>query len=135
MVNARRGEIEAELGGVRRRLVLTLGALAELESHFEAQDLVELAERFGTGRLAAGDLVAVIGAGLRGAGEAITDREVAALTTTGGAASYARIVSELLTTTFGAAGAAAPEAGQGAGGPFDPRSAQSGSPSPSPGTT
>jgi len=135
MVNARRGEIEAELGGVRRRLVLTLGALAELESHFEAQDLVELAERFGSGRLAAGDLVAVIGAGLRGAGEAITDREVAALTTPGGAASYARIVSELLTTTFGPGGPATAEAGQGADGPFVATSPERAGPSPSPGTT
>lgn len=135
MANARRGEIEAELGGVRRRLVLTLGALAELETHFEAQDLVELAERFGTGRLAAGDLVAVIGAGLRGAGEAITDREVAALTTSGGAASYARIVSELLTATFGAGGSATAEAGQGAGGPFDPASGAGESQTLSPGMT
>jgi hypothetical protein len=31
MPNLRRGEIEAEFGGTKRRLVLTLGALAELE--------------------------------------------------------------------------------------------------------
>lgn len=129
MTNARRGEIAAELGGVPRRLVLTLGALAELETHFEAGDLVELAERFGTGRLAAGDLAAVIGAGLRGAGETITDREVAALTVPGGAAAYARIVSELLTVTFGdAEGEGAPAV------PFGRAGAAGGSPSLSPGT-
>jgi hypothetical protein len=114
MPNARRGEIEAALGGRTRRLVLTLGSLAELEAHFEAGDLVELAERFGTGRLSAGDLAAVIGAGLRGAGETITDREAAGLEVEGGASSYARIVSELLTATFGAG--EAPEAR--AAGPF-----------------
>jgi len=51
MPNKYRGEIDADLGGRRRTLVLTLGALAELESAFGAADLVALAERFGTGRL------------------------------------------------------------------------------------
>jgi hypothetical protein len=101
MPNLRRGEIEAEFDGAPRRLVLTLGALSELEAAFEARDLIDLAERFETGRLAAPDLIAVLGAGLRGAGETITDREVAALTVDGGAAGYARVVSRLLAATFG----------------------------------
>ena len=67
MANRHRGEIEAEIGGARRRLVLTLGALAELESAFGAEDLVALTERFASGRLAARDLTRIIGAGLRGA--------------------------------------------------------------------
>ncbi len=50
MANKYRGEIEAEIGAERRTLVLTLGALAELESAFGADDLVALAERFGSGR-------------------------------------------------------------------------------------
>jgi uncharacterized phage protein (TIGR02216 family) len=69
MPNRYRGEIDAELGGRRRTLVLTLGALAELESAFGAVDLMALAERFGTGRLSARDLVRIIAAGLRGAGD------------------------------------------------------------------
>lgn len=118
MPNLRRGEIEAVLGDRPRRLVLTLGSLAELEAHFEAGDLIELAERFASGRLAAGDLVAVIGAGLRGAGETVADREVAALTVEGGAAAYARIVSDLLSTTFGGGNR---DGGDGEGaGPFAP---------------
>ena len=88
MPNLHRGEIEAEIGGVRRRLVLTLGALAELEAAFGADDLTALAERFGAGRLSARDLIRIIGAGLRGAGEAISDDEVARLSTQGGAAGY-----------------------------------------------
>jgi len=68
MANRHRGEIEAEIGGARRRLVLTLGALAELEAAFGAEDLVALAERFGTGRLKARDLVRIIGAGLMRSG-------------------------------------------------------------------
>src|SRR4051812_19018993 len=86
MPNKHRGEIGAALGGRTRTLVLTLGALAELESAFGAADLVALAERFGSGRLSARDLVRIIGAGLRGAGESLTDEEVAAMTTEGGAA-------------------------------------------------
>ena len=39
MANRHRGEIEAEIGGAKRRLVLTLGALAELEAAFGADDL------------------------------------------------------------------------------------------------
>jgi hypothetical protein len=102
MPNLHRGEIEAEIGGMRRRLVLTLGALAELEAVFGAEDLVALAERFGAGRLKARDLVRVIGAGLRGAGEAISDDEVARLSVEGGATGYVRIAAALLAATFGA---------------------------------
>src|SRR5436190_544625 len=102
MPNLHRGEIEADIGGARRRLVLTLGALAELEAAFGADDLVALAERFGAGRLKARDLVRIIGAGLRGAGEAVTDDEVARMAVTDGAPGYVRIAGALITATFGA---------------------------------
>jgi hypothetical protein len=100
MPNAQRGEIEAVIGGVPRKLVLTLGALAELESAFGAQDLITLAERFGSGRLKANDLIRVIGAGLRGAGDTITDQEVARMPIDGGAAGYANVAAALLSATF-----------------------------------
>ena len=102
MANRHRGEIEAEIGGARRRLVLTLGALAELEDAFGADDLVALTERFGAGRMKARDLTRIIGAGLRGAGEAISDEEVARLSIEGGAPGYVRIAAALLAATFGA---------------------------------
>ena len=101
MANRYRGEIEADIGGARRRLVLTLGALAELEDAFGADDLVALAERFGTGRLKARDLVHIIAAGLRGAGESVSDEEVAAMGVDGGAQAYVRIAAELMNATFG----------------------------------
>lgn len=101
MANTYRGEIDAEIGGRRRRLVLTLGALAELESAFAADDLVALAERFASGRLKARDIICVLGAGLRGAGETIDDVDVAAMMIDGGAAAYVRIAAALLTATFG----------------------------------
>ncbi|AXS42505.1 gene transfer agent family protein [Breoghania sp. L-A4] len=112
MANRRRGEIEAELGGERRTLCLTLGALAELEDAFGAEDLGALARRFGEGRLAARDALKVLGAGLRGAGEPVSDHEVAAMTARGGAAGYAGIVAELLRVTFGGDEADADDTGE-----------------------
>jgi hypothetical protein len=103
MANQKRGEIEAQIGGMRRRLVLTLGALAELEAAFGADDLPSLAARFGDGRLKAADLARIIGAGLRGAGETVSDDAVAAMAVDGGAAGYVAIAAELITATFGAA--------------------------------
>jgi hypothetical protein len=100
MANRHRGEIDAELGGRVRTLVLTLGALAELEAAFGATDLVALAERFSSGRPTARDLIRIIGAGLRGAGEAVSNDEVAAMTAPGGAPGFARIAAELIAATF-----------------------------------
>jgi hypothetical protein len=103
MPNLHRGEIEAEIGGTRRMLVLTLGALAELEAAFGVDDLVALAERFDAGRLKALDLVRIIGAGLRGAGEAVSDDDVARMAVTGGAPAYVRVAADLIAATFGSA--------------------------------
>ncbi|MGA8961360.1 MAG: gene transfer agent family protein [Pseudolabrys sp.] len=103
MANRHRGEIEAEIGGMRRRLVLTLGALAELEDAFGADDLVALTERFGAGRMKARDLTRIIGAGLRGAGESVSDDEVAAMAIDGGAQGYVRVAAALIAATFGEA--------------------------------
>ena len=73
IVNKHRGEVAASLGGQEYRLCLTLGALAELEAAYEAENLNALVGRFSTGRLSARDLIKVIGAGLRGAGQAVSD--------------------------------------------------------------
>lgn len=100
-VNRRRGEILAELDGRPRRLCLTLGALAELEAAYAADDLSVLVERFSTGRLSARDMMRIIAAGLRGAGEDISDEAVASMQCDNGAAGFAAIVSELLVATFG----------------------------------
>ncbi len=101
MANARRGEIDAVIGGERYVLCLTLGALAELENRLAAGDLVGLAERFEKGRVSAADLIALIGAGLRGGGNAISDAELARLAFEGGLTGVARIAAELLRVTFG----------------------------------
>ena len=51
LINRKRGEISADLGGKERALCLTLGALAELEAHFGADDLTALTQRFSSGKL------------------------------------------------------------------------------------
>ncbi len=106
--NRHRGEIEACLGGRRYRLCLTLGALAELETALGLDDLTALAARFGRGRVSARDCLVVIAAGLRGAGNDVSDGAVARLDVAGGAAGYARIVSDLLEATFAPASVSEP---------------------------
>ncbi|WP_237155549.1 gene transfer agent family protein [Oryzibacter oryziterrae] len=101
MTNSYRGEISAVLGGAERVLRLTLGGLAELEEAFGAEDMTDLARRFSSGTLKAADAVKVIGAGLRGAGEAMTNADVAGLHVEGGVAGYVDIVVRLIAATFG----------------------------------
>ena len=102
MVNRHRGEIEAELGGTNYTLVLTLGALAEIEHAYGGEDIIAIAERFESGKIRATDAIIVIGAGIRGAGATITNEEVAKLSVPNGAAGYLKIVAELLKATFAA---------------------------------
>lgn len=106
MANKHRGEIEAQLDGTTFKLVLTLGALAELEDAFGDTDMLALAARFEKGRLSARDCLRVIAAGLRGAGHATSDSDVATMQCDDGAAGYVDIVARLLTATFGGGGAA-----------------------------
>ncbi len=103
MAITQRGEIEAVIGGETRILCLTLGALAELEARLQAGDLVGLAERFAGGRISARDLTAILGAGLRGGGNALTDDDLARLSIEGGLKGAAEIAARLLKATFGEA--------------------------------
>jgi hypothetical protein len=103
MANIHRGEIAAEIGGEVRVLCLTLGALAELEARLGAGDLGELAERFAEGKVSARDLLAIIGAGLRGGGNAVSDDQLAQMSVEGGLRGAADIAVRLLKATFGEA--------------------------------
>lgn len=131
--NRHRGEIEVMICGERRILCLTLGALAELETAFAADNLMELASRFASGRLKASDMIAVLGAGLRGGGNLMSDEDVATMNLEGGVTGMAKVVIDLLNATF-APDAASPEAA-----PPNPTKPQPAKPrtesrSPSPGT-
>lgn len=107
MANHHRGEIEAVLDGKTYKLCLTLGALAELESAFAQTDMLALAERFSTGRLSAQDAIRVLGAGLRGGGNDVSDAMVARMRVEKGAAGFVEIVARLLEATFAEAEPAA----------------------------
>jgi hypothetical protein len=101
MANRRRGEVPLDLGGQRYTLCLTLGALAELEDALRAPDLAGLAERFAAGRLSARDLVALLGAALRGGGHDLDDRAVAELPLAGGFAAMTEALGAALVAAFG----------------------------------
>ena len=101
MANIQRGEISAVLDGEERTLCLTLGALAELEARLMAGDLIGLSERFASGRVSARDLTAILGAGLRGGGNAISDDDLARMAVEGGLTGAADIAARLLRATFG----------------------------------
>ena len=101
MPNKRRGEVALQLGDTRYTLCLTLGALAELEDAFGVQDLMALAERFGTGRLSSRDLLTLLAVALRGGGHAMSDAEVAKLPLHQGIEPLAAALADLLLMTFG----------------------------------
>ncbi|WP_332653433.1 GTA-gp10 family protein [Brevundimonas sp.] len=65
--NGARGEVVVSLAGAERRLCLTLGALAEMETALGCDGLAGLAERMRA--LSARDLIPVLAALLRGGGE------------------------------------------------------------------
>lgn len=114
MVNRHRGEVPLPVVGGRLPMRLTLGALAELEDAFAVESLPALGERFATGRLSARDVTRILAAGLRGAGNALNDEEVAALAFDGGLNGAIAAAIALLDATFAA------DAGEGAARPPTP---------------
>lgn len=66
-MNGVRGEVQVELAGEPRRLCLTLGALAEIETGLGVDGAAALADRLRA--LSARDLLVVLAALLRGGGE------------------------------------------------------------------
>ena len=101
MINPRRGDVALIVEGAERPMRLTLGALAALEARTGAKGLVGLAEAFESGGFSADDLIALLTAGLNGAGDDVSEAEVAAMAIDGGAVGAARAASELLAKAFG----------------------------------
>ena len=98
--NPKRGEIALEIDGRMRRMRLTLGALAALEARLGTGGLVALAERFEGGAVSADDLIALLAAGLDGAGEEIGEAELARADIAGGAVGALEAGLALLGATF-----------------------------------
>ena len=86
-MNAARGDVGLVIGGVERRLCLTLGALAEIETAFGCKRMSELDARMRA--LSAVDLVSVLAALLRGGGEAETAGQLTQADVSPGAAAQA----------------------------------------------
>ncbi|MEO1549375.1 MAG: gene transfer agent family protein [Pseudomonadota bacterium] len=99
-VNPYRGEVALVVDGVSYRLRLTLGALAGLEARLEAGGLMDLVERFETGRFSAGDLLDLLSAGLEGGGAALSREALAAAEIEGGPLGAAKVAARLLYVSF-----------------------------------
>lgn len=100
MANPFAGEVLLGIDGVDCRLKLTLGALAELEQLLQADSLVNLVERFETGRYTSKDVLLLLFSGLKGAG---WDGDLTALATAefkGGIAQAAKVAAQLLAVSF-----------------------------------
>jgi hypothetical protein len=94
------GEVEIVLDGQPVRARLTLGALAELEAQLGTGTLVELAERFEQGRCSTRDVLAVVVAGLRGAGWRGGAADLLMAEIGGGPLGAARVAAALLVRAF-----------------------------------
>jgi len=106
MANPHAGEVAVVIGGERRAMRLTLGALAEMEAAMEADSLVDLVARFEEGRFSSRDVLAVIVAGLRGGGWEGQAADLLTAEIAGGAVAVARAAAQLLARAF-----ALPDAG------------------------
>jgi len=100
MSNPYTGEAALVIDGERRVLKLTLGALAELEGALGADSLVALVERFETGGFSARDVMALILAGLHGAGHALPAQALLNADIQGGAVEASRVAARLLALAF-----------------------------------
>lgn len=94
------GEVALVVDGERRRLKLTLGALAALEDALGAEGLVPLVERFEAGHIRARDVAALLAAGLSGGGHEATAEDVLSADIEGGPLAGARAAAELLARAF-----------------------------------
>jgi hypothetical protein len=108
MVNRIRGEAALEAGGKSYRLLLTLGALAEIEHGLGLANLMEVSKRLAQTRAA--DLAVVAAALLRGGGHEITADEVLRLPCDLGALVQA-VTEAFDTAATGGGGEARPFAG------------------------
>jgi hypothetical protein len=100
MVNPWTGEVALVIDGQRHVLKLTLGALAELEAGLDSGTLVDLVERFETGRFASRDVLRLIVAGLRGGGWRGQASDLISAEIEGGPVGAARAAAELLARAF-----------------------------------
>ncbi|MGB3245790.1 MAG: gene transfer agent family protein [Sulfitobacter sp.] len=100
MANRWRGDVALVIDGQPCIARLTLGALAELEDTLAQGSLLGVVERFETSRFSSRDVLALLGAGLRGAGSDITAEQLARAEIEGGPMAAAKAAAELLARAF-----------------------------------
>lgn len=100
MANRWRGDVALVIDRQRHIARLTLGALAELEDTLAEQSLVALVERFEGNTFSSRDVLALLGAGLRGGGSDISAESLANAQIEGGPLAAARAAAELLARAF-----------------------------------
>jgi hypothetical protein len=100
MANPWAGEVAIRINDTSYDCKLTLGALAELEAHLQSGSLVDLVTRFEQGAFSSRDVMAVIVAGLRGAGWRGQPDDLVAVDLGGGALGAARLAATLLARAF-----------------------------------
>ena len=105
MANPWAGEVAITLDGRARIAKLTLGALAELEGQLAVGSLVELVERFETGRFSTRDVLLLLAAGLRGGGWDGSAEDLRAADIAGGPMAAVKVAAELLARAFTVPGA------------------------------
>jgi len=100
MGNPYRGDVDLVVDGETLPMRLTLGALAELEAGLQSDSLMGVIERFENGDFRALDIVALLVAGLRGAGWQGVEKDLLAAQIEGGPIVAARSAEQLLKSAF-----------------------------------
>lgn len=102
MSNPWRGDVALVIDGEARVMRLTLGALAELEMALGTQSLVDLVERFESGKTSARDITELLIAGLKGGGHAVDRTAFLSAEIEGGVGGAATAAAQLLARAFAA---------------------------------
>ncbi|MBS1303589.1 gene transfer agent family protein [Loktanella sp. SALINAS62] len=100
MVNPCAGEVAVTIDGECFVAKLTLGALASLEAELDTGTLIDLVERFETGRYRGRDVLALIVAGLQGGGWRGCADDLLSADIAGGPVGAATVAAQLLSRAF-----------------------------------
>ena len=100
-MNRHRGDMTACLGGRERTLRLTFEGLAEIESRLDA-GIVAVAERFSRRSVGTAEVSAILGAALKGGGEAMGEAALQSAIMELGFVEAARLAGRVLALGLGA---------------------------------
>lgn len=102
-MNPYRGEVSLVVDGEARAMRLSLGALAELEAALGEDSLLSMVERFENGAFRSDDLISLLLAGMRGAGQPMEREALLSAVIEGGPMAAAKAGAMLLKLAFSVA--------------------------------